>query len=236
MMAKRGRRGEDGTAELSKPVPGSSERAFVSDLSNAIDEIKTHSASPQVFRVPEADRQRRASEESEGKVNRTNGSQPKPSRPSTANRPTPRRQRRLRPGFAFRQCSATSYYQSTNMARRNQKLKPARKPERALSRKRQRHTRNPNADHSQNPVAPVVPPVSSGVHRRRCGARRGASGKVRVENSYRNWSGGADKLAPNSNQCCERDFKTRNRRCRTTRGDPDFSAALSRCGVVRCDR
>ena len=57
MMAKRGRRGEDGTVELSKPVPGSSERAFVSDLSNAIDEIKTHSASPQVFRVPEADRQ-----------------------------------------------------------------------------------------------------------------------------------------------------------------------------------
>ena len=130
MMAKRGRRGEDGTTELSKPVPGSSERAFVSDLSNAIDEIKTHSASPQVFRVPEADRQRRASEESEGKVNRTNGSQPKPSRPRTANRPTPRRQRRLRPRVAFRQCPPTSYYQSTNMAHRNRKLIPARKPER----------------------------------------------------------------------------------------------------------
>ena len=42
MMAKRGRRGEDGTTELSKPVLGSSERAFVSDLSNAIDEIKSH--------------------------------------------------------------------------------------------------------------------------------------------------------------------------------------------------
>ena len=104
----------------------------------------------------------------------------------------------------------------------------------ALSRKRQRHTRNPNADHPQNPVAPVGPPVSSEVHRRRCGARRGASGKVRAENSYRNWRGGAGELAPNSNQCCERDFKTRNSQCRTTRGDPDFSAALSRCGVVRC--
>ena len=42
MKAKRGRRGEDGRTELSKPVLGSSERAFVSDLSNAIDEIKSH--------------------------------------------------------------------------------------------------------------------------------------------------------------------------------------------------
>ena len=43
MMAKRGRRGEDGTTELSKPVPESSERALVNKSSNAMDEIKTHS-------------------------------------------------------------------------------------------------------------------------------------------------------------------------------------------------
>ena len=59
MMAKRGRRGEDGRTELSKPVLGSSERALVSDLSNAIHEIKTHthSANPQVLT-----RRRRATE------------------------------------------------------------------------------------------------------------------------------------------------------------------------------
>ena len=51
MMAKRGRRGEDGTTKLSKPVPGSSERALVNKSSNAMDEIKTHSASPQVFKL-----------------------------------------------------------------------------------------------------------------------------------------------------------------------------------------
>ena len=40
MKAKRGRRGEDGRTELSKPVLGSSEEALVSKASNAIDEIK----------------------------------------------------------------------------------------------------------------------------------------------------------------------------------------------------
>ena len=56
MMAKRGRRGEDGTTELSKPVLGSSERAFVSDLSNAIDEIKSHTHTAQVRRCSECRR------------------------------------------------------------------------------------------------------------------------------------------------------------------------------------
>ena len=62
-----------------------------------------------------------------------------------------------------------------------------------LGRGRQRQTQchNPNADRSQNPIAPVVPPVSPGGDRRRRGARRGARGKVRAENSNWNWRGGA---------------------------------------------
>ena len=99
---------------------------------------------------------------------------------SSANRPTPRRQRRLRSGFAFCQCTVHAEVRAqTCLAETGNPNQSGNRN--GLSRKRQRHTRNPNADHSQNPVAPVAPPVSSGVHRRRCGARRGASGKVRAE-------------------------------------------------------
>ena len=54
MKAKRGRRGEDGRTELSKPVLGSLERALVSDLANAIYEIKSHTT--QVRRCSECRR------------------------------------------------------------------------------------------------------------------------------------------------------------------------------------
>ena len=53
MMAKRGRRGEDGTTELSKPVLGT-EKTLGSKSSNAKEEIKTHTA--QVRRCSESRR------------------------------------------------------------------------------------------------------------------------------------------------------------------------------------
>ena len=120
----------------------------------------------------------------------------------------------------------------TNPEQKPGNLEPGRRGnQNGLSRTRQRQTRNPDADHTQNPMAFVAFLLVSGVDRRRRGTRAATGGKVRAQNSYMTLYSLARRrrqVGANSKQCCERDFENTKQRMPDDEGRPRFFRRANR--------